>query len=39
MTIACFRARRWRPVENDGHFLPLYRPKEVLELIIRFAGS
>jgi pimeloyl-ACP methyl ester carboxylesterase len=26
-------------VENGGHFLPLDRPKELQELIIRFAGS
>ena len=26
-------------VENGGHFLPLDRPKEVFELIARFAGG
>jgi pimeloyl-ACP methyl ester carboxylesterase len=26
-------------VENGGHFLPLDRPKELQELITRFAGS
>jgi pimeloyl-ACP methyl ester carboxylesterase len=26
-------------VENGGHFLPLDRPQELLELIVRFARS
>jgi pimeloyl-ACP methyl ester carboxylesterase len=26
-------------VEDGGHFLPLDRPKELQELIIRFAGG
>lgn len=26
-------------IENGGHFLPLDRPQELNELIIRFAGS
>jgi pimeloyl-ACP methyl ester carboxylesterase len=26
-------------VENGGHFLPLDRPRELCELIIRFAGK
>ncbi len=26
-------------IENGGHFLPLDRPQELIELIVRFAGS